>query len=149
VKRATKSLHVFAEIGHNYKGKLLFYTGSGKKGALIQSDYMEILRDWILPSWEEHLTLLEDNDGPYGTRGKGDNPVNRFKRELGIRCQANPSNSPDLNAIEKLWRVCKQVQKNLKPRTVEQLRVVIEQAWGAITLEEINHWIDQMPETNE
>jgi hypothetical protein len=76
-RRAVKTLHVFAEIGYNYKGKLLFYTGSGKKGALVQADYMEILQDWILPSWEGHLTLLEDNDGPHGTRGKGDNKVKR------------------------------------------------------------------------
>ena len=85
MRRAVKSLHVFAEVGHNYKGKLLFYTGSGKKGALIQQDYMDILRNWILPTWEGHLTLLEDNDSPHGTRGEGDNQVKRLKRELGIR----------------------------------------------------------------
>jgi hypothetical protein len=146
-KRAVKTLHVFAEIGHWYKGKLLFYTGSGKKGALIQADYIDILENWILPSWEGHLTLLEDNDGPHGTRGKGDNPVKRRKRELGIQTQANPRNSPDLNPIEKIWRTIKQRIKNLgrSIRSMEELRSVIEQEWERVTLEEINEWIDEMP----
>ena len=89
-------------MGWNYKSKLHFYVGSGKKGALVQEDYMNILRNVIKPTWRKGLILLEDNNGPYGTRGAQSNKVRVLKKELQIEYEASPRNSPDLNApIEK------------------------------------------------
>jgi transposase len=66
---------------------------------------------------------------------------------MGLRTQANPRNSPDLNPIEKIWRTLKQRQKNFGTaiRSVEQLKDVLEQEWNRITFEEINQWIDELP----
>ncbi|ERF71509.1 hypothetical protein EPUS_00498 [Endocarpon pusillum Z07020] len=100
LKRQNQSVHVYAVIGWNFKGQLHFYTGSGVGGRLIQDDYMAILKEIVAPDWDKDSILIEDNDGPHGTKGKGPNKVKALKDLLGIKWEMNPANSPDLNPIE-------------------------------------------------
>jgi hypothetical protein len=72
-------------IRWNYKGALHFYTGSGKGGRLIQQDYIEILTGVVPKDWQEDWILVEDNDGPHGTKGEGFNPVRKAKERLRIK----------------------------------------------------------------
>jgi DDE superfamily endonuclease len=138
---------VFSYIGWNYKGPLVFYTGSGGGGRLIQADYLVILEEVIAPNWDKDWILLEDNDGTHGTRGVSDNKVKQAKKRLGIKWEANCPQSPDLNPIENIWRILKQ---RLKSRGIifneRDLRRAIEEEWDKITLEEINKAIATMPE---
>lgn len=146
VKRSNQIFHVFGVIGWNYKSKLHFYTGSGVGGRLIQEDYIQILKDVVAPDWDVDCILLEDNDQPHGTRGNSDNKVKQTKAQLGIKWEANPPDSPDLNPIESIWRMIKQ---RLKNRGVifdaNELRRAIEEEWNNLTLEEINKAIATMP----
>jgi predicted NUDIX family phosphoesterase len=50
LKRQNQEIHVFAVIGHNFKGKLHFYTGIGVGGRLIQHDYITILEEIVAPN---------------------------------------------------------------------------------------------------
>jgi hypothetical protein len=84
LKRPNQSWHVYAEVGWNFKGQLHFYTGLDVGGRLIQADYIVILEGVVAPTWDDDFILLEDNDGPHGTQGKGDNKVKQAKRRLGI-----------------------------------------------------------------
>ena len=106
---------------------------------MIQSDYITILEEIVAPNWQEDWILIEDNDGPHGTRGKAHNKVKEAKIHLGIKWEANPPNSPDLNSIETIWRIIKQ---RLKSRgviySVDQLRCAIQEEWDKLTMEEIN-----------
>lgn len=146
LKRKNVTWHVFGYIGWNYKSALHFYKGTGKRNALVQVDYMDFLRKWIAPTWEEDWILLEDNDTAHGTRGKGYNQVKHLKDELEIRWEANPPSSPDLNPIEKIWRSIKQRLKNRGVIwTPEDLKRAIQEEWDAVTIEEINRQIDTMP----
>jgi transposase len=90
---------------------------------------------------------LEDNDNSHGTRGNADNKCKQAKRRLGIQCESNPPESPDLNPIETIWRTVKQRLKNrgliLDPT---ELRGAIEEEWDKITLKEINEAISTMPD---
>jgi hypothetical protein len=65
---------------------------------------------------------------------------------LGINCESNPPESPDLSPIKTIWRIIKQRLKNrgliLDPT---ELRRAIQEEWDNITLEEINRAIDSMP----
>jgi DDE superfamily endonuclease len=103
---------VFALIGEDFKGTLHFFEGSGKKGRLIQKDYIRFLDEVVAPEWDWSCILVEDNDKAYGTAGAGPNMVKTHKEKLQIRWLANPANSPDLNPIEKIWRIIKQRLKN-------------------------------------
>ena len=69
------------------------------------------------------------------------------KGRLGIKCERNPPESPDLNPIETIWRSVKQ---RLKNRGLiddnDELRCAIEEEWDKITLDEINKAISTMPD---
>jgi DDE superfamily endonuclease len=133
---------VFAYIGYDFKSELCFYTGAGGSGRLTQADCVVILEGVVAPIW----ILLEDNDNSHGTRGNADNKCKQAKRRLGIKCESNPPESPDLNPIETIWRRIKQRLKNrgliLDPT---DLRRAIQEEWDKITLEEINKAINSMP----
>ena len=90
---------------------------------------------------------MEDNDGAHGTRGNGNKRLKELKARLGIKWEAIPPESPDLNPIETIWRIIKQRLKNrgliLDPA---ELRRAIEEEWGKITLDEINKAISTMPD---
>jgi transposase len=91
---------------------LHFYTDLSVNRRLIQDDYIVILEGIVALNWDNEMILLEDNDGPHGTRGKGDNKVKKAKLRLDIKWEANPPESPDLNPIETIWRLVKQRLKN-------------------------------------
>ena len=103
---------MYAVIGFNFKGQLHFCTGSDIGGRLIQSDYIAILEEIVVPNWDKDCVLIEDNDGPHGTKDKGPNKVKALKDHLGIKWEMNPANSPDLNPIETIWRIIKQRLKS-------------------------------------
>ncbi|KAF7503136.1 hypothetical protein GJ744_004278 [Endocarpon pusillum] len=112
LKRKNQTIYVYATISWDFKGTLHSYEGTGKDGRLIQADYVKILEEVVTPEWDENLILIEDNDGPHGTKGKANNKVKQVKIKLNIKWQAQPSNSPDLNPIETIWRIIKQRLKN-------------------------------------
>ena len=147
LKRKNQTIHVFATISWDFKGTLHFCIGTGKQGRLIQADYIKILEEVVAPEWDENLIFVEDNDGPHGTKGKADNKVKQAKIRLGIKWEAQPSNSPDLNPIETIWRTIKQ---RLKSRgvifSVEALKQAIQEEWDKITIKEINKVISTMPD---
>jgi hypothetical protein len=147
LKRCNQIWHIFGYVGYDFKSELHFYTGSGGSRRLTQADYVVILEDVVASNWDANWTLLEDNDNSHGTRGIKDNKCKQAKRQLGIKCESNPPESPDLNPIETIWRTIKQRLKNrgliLDPT---ELRRAIQEEWDNITLEEINRAIDSMPE---
>jgi transposase len=118
----------------------------GGSGRLTQADYVVILEGVVALNWDANWILLEDNDNSHGTRGVKDNKCKQAKRRLGIKCESNPLESPDLNPIETIWRTIKQRLKNrglILDGT--ELRRAIQEEWDNITLEEINRAIDSMP----
>ena len=76
---------MYGVIRWNFKGQFHFYTDSGIRGRLIQSDYMVILKDIVASNWDKDCVLIEDNDGPHGTKDKGPNKVKALKVRLGIQ----------------------------------------------------------------
>jgi transposase len=83
---------------------------------------------------------VEDNDG-HGTKGKADNI------RLGIKWEAQPSNSPDLNPIETIWRTITQRWKSRGVIfSVEALKQAIQAECDKITIKEINKVMSTMPD---
>jgi DDE superfamily endonuclease len=146
LKRRNQIFHVFVYIGYDFKSELHFYTGAGGSGRLTQADYVVILEGVVAPNWDANWTLLEDNDNSHGTRGIKDNKCKQAKARLGIKYEANPPESPDLNPVETIWRTIKQRLKNRGLiLDATELRRAIQEEWDNITLEEINRAIDSMP----
>ncbi len=67
-------------------------------------------------------------------------------------CQAGllfinwPPQSPDLNHLENLWRIIKiQVSScRHRARTLEELKVAIQEKWERLTEEDYKKWIENM-----
>ncbi|KAF7502236.1 hypothetical protein GJ744_006419 [Endocarpon pusillum] len=55
---------------------------------------MVILEEIVAPEWDKDCVLVEDNDGPHGTKDKAFNKVKALKARLGIQWEMNPPNSP-------------------------------------------------------
>ena len=89
--------------------------------------------------------LMEDNDGSHGTRSVN-NPVIEYKDSIGLHYYSNPTQSPDFNPIENVWRMLKQRVKKWKAESEAELRYAIQVEWDKITLEEINGYIASEPE---
>ncbi len=88
---------------------------------------------------------MKDNDNAHDTRGNKDNQCKQTKRRLSIKWESNPSQSPDLNPIESIWRIIKQRLKNRGPIfDIDELRRAIEEEWDKITMDEINKAIETM-----
>ena len=72
------------------------------------SDYTKLLEEFVALNFKEGDILLEDNATEHGTYTSEASLVPTMKRAYKIKCRANPANSPDLNLIEKVWRIVKQ-----------------------------------------
>ena len=57
-----------------------------------------------------------------------------------------PSNSPDLNPIENLWRILKMRVSDLKPKNTEQLRKCIQKIWKNLSKDLSERLINTMPD---
>lgn len=152
-KRHVQRLHVFGFVYYSDdpekggKSPLHFFTGTGAKGAMIQSDYEAILRQVVVPNMPIGSTgkvLLEDNHHAHGH--KLGSPLRQVKESLGIRWQPNMPTSPDLNVQEKIWRALKQrVKARGVPKGLPELKGWIQQEWDTIDQGMINRYIDQQP----
>ena len=52
-----------------------------------------------------------------------------------------PANSPDLNPIDNFWGCLKCAVSKLKPKTVQELKQVVEQIWSEFDQESINNLV--------
>ena len=167
-KRDITCFYVWSCVAWNYKGSLVFYEGPGEGGSLMQEFYKKVIlklhvcafkprsnrenlanllkiEPWhhLFCEADKEFILQENNNNPHGTCSLN-NPVWRYKDEIGLHYYANPPNSPDFNSIENVWRILKQRVKSHKCEMKEQLRWAIQYEWDRITLEEINQYIVTM-----
>ena len=56
-----------------------------------------------------------------------------------------PAQSPDLNPVEAVWNILKQRVRRRQWQNLKELRDVILDEWGRITIDEIRARIKEMP----
>ena len=94
---------------------------------------------------EHHQFLLqEDGDGSHGLRKKG--PAQDLRDAHCIQSLAHPPQSPDLNPIEACWNVIKQRARQKSWESIEELKQVLQAEWTALSQEEVQKRIEEMPE---
>jgi hypothetical protein len=90
--------------------------------------------------------LIEDNDSSHGTRNPTSLPA-VYKLRRGVLTVLHPPNSPDLNPIEAIWNIIKnRVKEYLDSiNSIAELKAALQREWKAISQEQIQQRIDEMP----
>lgn len=132
------SVMIFGAIGKDFKSKLVIVDGT------INSEvYQQIIMDSKL------VEIMDDNRGrgnwifmQDGARSHTSKCTQNFLSKKCRYIQKWPPNSPDLNPIETLWGAMKKAVSQIKPKTVEDLKVVIQKVWDDFPQENINNLVE-------
>jgi len=122
-------------------GKLHFI-----KGTVNADKYKDILKDVLLPS----IPLCQSVDGSYifqqdGAACHTAKTVKTWLENHNIPTLRWVSSSPDLSPIESLWHKMKKELRQNPARTVNELKVKLQQIWDNIEPEECAKLVDTMP----
>lgn len=128
---------VWGAIGLDYKSPLIVVDGS-----IDTEKYKSVLESSeMIPSLQEEKGLLGfvfQQDGATCHTSKN------MKLWLAQRLRLLnfwPANSPDLNPIEHLWGVLKRTVAASNPKTLEELKNVLQEVWNAIDQGMINRLV--------
>jgi hypothetical protein len=92
---------------------------------------IELYENGLLPSSDilfDHEWLLQEDNDPKHTSTL----CKKWKEDKSIERMDWPSNSPDLNPMENLWRILKYKVANLHPKNLKELEVAIHLSWSEL-----------------
>ena len=69
-----------------------------------------------------------------------------WRQRRGLEKMDWPSNSPDLNPIENVWKWLKDgIQKKFQPNNLDEMKVAVEAQWEEIPSEKLEALVATMP----
>jgi transposase len=136
------SLMVWGGIGWNFKTEIVFVEGTIDANVYISQIIDDSnLNEDATRAYGEEWQLIQDNAPPHTAHYTIAELNNR-----GIQILERwPPYSPDLNIIEVIWAVMKRRISNQNPKTLNQLRVIIQNVWDDLSYSTINSLINSMP----
>ena len=86
-----------------------------------------------------------------GAPAHGAKITQAWMRQRKVRVFPHPPSSPDVSAIEPVWGLLKHRLRQLPrtPTSVNELMRTFQRLWDELTIDEINHFVDQMPDRIE
>jgi transposase len=113
-------------------------------GTMTAQRYINLLREkfipWIRRQKKGKWIFQQDNAPPHTAR-----QTKAFLINEKIDCLVWPPYSPDLNPIENLWGLLKRRVDARKPKTLDELRVVANEEWEAISMDSVQNAIRSLP----
>jgi transposase len=132
-------------------GRTRLYIDSDKTHTLDSEGYQNILWEYFISSnspdeiENPFLRLLQDNAKPHISHSTLDF-IQNFDVEL---VHHYPANSPDLNAIEKVWAWMKDYICKRGPQTPQRYEELIQESWDSLPQTVINNFIAHTPKVVE
>jgi len=115
------------------------------KGTVNAESYQQILQDAMLPSAR---ALFRSNDYKFmqdGARPHTARSTLNWLNQHGIHLLEWPPSSPDINPIENIWGIMKKTVRQRHPRTVPELRQVLEEEWSKIAPQMCKGLVNSLP----
>jgi transposase len=134
---------IWGAVGHNYKSSLVFFDGIINSESYIEqvitnSGFIEDAIRAFGNAW----CFQQDNATPHVSK----TTLNELGH-LNVQLLENwPSYSPDLNIIEVIWAIMKDRTEKQCPKTLIDLRKIIEDVWDNISYHTIEKLLDSMPD---
>lgn len=150
-KQSSVRVMVWAVIMRGVKGPMvvLEYPG-GKGGGMTSARYQEQVLDAQLVDFhadmaKERTDFHFQQDGAPSHRSAS---TRRWFDDHDIPLFLHPPNSPDLSPIEPVWHELKKRLRSLPrtPTTWDQLGDAVLEVWNGIPFEDVDKYIDRMPE---
>jgi transposase len=134
-----QKIHAWGGFSDSGFGKLITFTG-----ILTSKRMIELYEDGLLPSstilFDHDWILQEDNDPKHTSKVS-----KKWKDDNSIERMDWPSNSPDLNPMENLWRILKYKVANLHPKNLKELEVAIHVSWYSLPKKLAQKLVGSMP----
>ena len=113
---------------------------------MVKEDYHQILIHHMRPSAArlfpsgQYTFQQQDNDPKHTAH-----IIRNYFNNQSIDVLDWPAQSADLNPIENLWSILDIKCKNRKPQSEEELFNILQEAWNALTVQELTDLVDSMP----
>lgn len=105
------------------------------QGALNGKIFLDYIRNILVPTLNKGDIVIMDNLSCHKVKG-----VVETIEAVGASVLYLPPYSPDLNPIEMMWSKIKSLLRKWKARSSEALNQFIQEAFFAVTTENIDHW---------
>jgi hypothetical protein len=148
-KQSSLRIMVWGCILRGRKGPLVIleYPG-GRGGGMTAARYQEQVLDKVLHNFyqsmaEERGHVLFQQDGAPSHTAKS---TYQWLNRNNIEIMPHPPGSPDLNPIEPLWHILKDLIRNRPhiPTTLDELKMATNKAWDQITEADIDKHVNSM-----
>lgn len=104
-------------------------------GALNGNIFLSYVQDQLIPTLAEGDIVIMDNLRCHKVEG-----IQEAIEKVGAHVLYLPPYSPDLNPIEMLWSKIKSILRGLKPRCIDDLLLMISDAFNQVSLFDIAGW---------
>lgn len=115
-------------------------------GTLNSAKYCAILETHMLPSARalfrrgQNWIFQQDNAPCHASRTS-----RTWLQEHSIQVLDWPAQSPDMSPIENLWWIIKRSISKRKPKSLDELKALIQEEWDKITPQQCERLVGNMP----